>query len=137
MLEREMKALVDRLSTLRVRTWLVIDTPAGDQLNPIVAFEKNPSNPSFCVIPLESYSSKKERVERLFVSLRQEGVGIVDASLPFCDSKVCSGGSGEIAWYRDGGHLTDAGARAAAGQFLPVFASPNDYSPSPAESATR
>lgn len=121
--ERGLNDLVSRLADGGVRTWLVIDVPGEDELSPIAAFDANPNAPVLGSITLGQYMKTKKPEEDLFVSLSQKynGVYVVDPSLDLCDSEHCFGGKNEVVWYRDGGHLTDAGASAVKEQFRPVF----------------
>lgn len=121
--EENLKNLVRLLADSGVRTWLVIDVPGGDELSPVAAFDANPSAPMLGSITLSNYLKTKTREQELFDSLSRtySGVHVVDPSLNLCDSEHCFGGKEEVVWYRDGGHLTDAGARATAKQFRPIF----------------
>ena len=123
--ERNFRDVVRKLSESGVRTWLVIDVPSGDSLNPIVAYENNRSAPQLGTIPLSKYLVVKEREQSLLEPLSHTlgNVHIIDPSLDLCDNKNCLGGKGDKPWYRDGGHLTDAGANATRNQFLPIFTS--------------
>jgi hypothetical protein len=121
--ESNLKDLVKRLTDIGVRTWLVIDIPTGESLSPIRAYEKNPADPKLGSIPLDKYMETKEREQKLFDSLSHSSgeVRVIDPSLSFCDSENCLGGKDGAVWYRDSGHVTDEGAKAAKKQFLPIF----------------
>ena len=118
-----MKDIVSQLSENRIRIWLVIDIPIGVELNPVAAFVANPNAPEFGSITYNAYLKTKKREQDLFDSLSRTyiGVNVVDPSFNLCDSDNCFGGKGNVVWYRDGDHLTDAGAKAAMSQFHPIF----------------
>ena len=121
--ERNLKDLVQKLAGLGVRTWLVIDIPSGESLSPIVAYEKNPTNPKLGSIPLSKYMKTKVREQELFESLSRSfsEVRVIDPSLSLCDFESCLGGKNSMAWYRDTSHVSDTGAKAAREQFMPIF----------------
>lgn len=125
--EREFLDVVHKLSAIGVRTWIVIDPPAGDALNPIVAFEQNPRAPQFGAISLSEYVAlQKRREQSLFEPLSRTlgNVKVIDPSLNLCAESICPGGKDGIPWYRDSAHLTDAGAMTAKSQFVAVFVNP-------------
>ena len=121
--EKNLKELVKLLADSGVKTWLVIDVPTGNELNPVAAFNANPKSPVLGSITLGQYLKTKTREQNLFNSLSQtfSNVNVVDPSLNLCDSENCFGGKKEAVWYRDGGHLTDAGAQVARELFQPIF----------------
>ena len=121
--EEDLKFVVGRLHEMRVRVWLVIDIPISDELNPVLSFERNPESPKLGSVRVEEYMVTKLREKRLFESLVEiyPGVRIIDPSVSLCDSKYCYGGRDAVIWYKDGGHLTDAGALAAGDQFRPIY----------------
>ena len=121
--EKNLKNIVHKLAEKNVRTWLVIDIPAGDALNPIVAYEKDPNDPKLGSIPLDEFKKVKEREKKLFDSLSGEftGVRVIDPSINFCNSENCLGGENDVVWYRDSGHISNAGAKNAKEQFMPIF----------------
>lgn len=121
--EHQLIDVTRELSAQGVRLWLVIDVPESTALDPIVAYEKNPSNPQFGTLLLSEYTQVKHRQQLLFDSLSRESanVNIIDPSVDLCNKTVCPGGMGVTPWYRDRDHLSDAGAKAAQAQFLPVF----------------
>lgn len=124
--EAELDKVVGELSTLKVRIWLTIDTPAGAALDPLQAFERAPKSPKFGSVPAASEIARRLRERALFERLatRYPNVRVIDPSPSFCDEKQCWGGSGTTAWYRDGGHLSDAGALRAKDHFAVVFTDP-------------
>lgn len=121
--EKNLKSLVQKLSNIGVRTWLVVDVPGGAALDPIGAFLANPDAPVLGSIPLSEYLKIKNREKDLYDSLSRtySGVHTVDPAINLCDSKNCFGGLGNIIWYSDSTHLTDAGAKVAEAQFRPIF----------------
>lgn len=121
--EKYLKDLVSQLADSGVRTWLVIDVPGGTDLSPIAAYDANPDAPALGSITLSQYLKTKKREQYLFDSLSHtyRDVHVIDPSLNLCDSTHCFGGKGKEVWYRDGGHLTDAGANAAREQFHSLF----------------
>jgi peptidoglycan/LPS O-acetylase OafA/YrhL len=121
--EADLAKLVSQLSARRVRTWLVIDPPSDPELDPLASYEKNREAPRFGVVAYARYAPDKQRQQALFARLAKANpnVYVIDASTAVCGPEACLGGKGTQAWYRDVGHLTDAGARRARGQFLPVF----------------
>jgi peptidoglycan/LPS O-acetylase OafA/YrhL len=121
--EKNMNDLVRKLAEVRVRVWLVIDVPIGVELNPVAAFLTNPNAPEFGVIKLNKYLKTKKREQDFFYSLSHSysNVYVVDPSLSLCDSENCYGGKENVIWYKDSGHLTDAGAKQARPQFHPIF----------------
>jgi peptidoglycan/LPS O-acetylase OafA/YrhL len=121
--ENNLKNLVKQLAGNRIRTWLVIDVPSGDELSPITAFNANPTAPALGSITLSQYLKTKKRELDLYDSLSHTygDVHVVDPSRNLCDSEHCFGGKEGVVWYRDSGHLTDAGAKAAREQFQPIF----------------
>lgn len=121
--ERQLKDVVSKLSALGIRSWLVIDVPDSSALDPLVAYDKNPSNPQYGNVLFSEYSLVKHREQLLFDSLAHEynNVHVIDTSIDLCNKTVCSGGSGSTPWYRDRNHLTDAGAKATQARFIPVF----------------
>jgi hypothetical protein len=123
MFERMLDDVVGRVSALGVRTWLVADIPAGKDLDPLVAFEKNPSSPAFGSIPFAAYRASNQKEKALFASIagHHDRVFVIDPSPAFCSEAACVAGKGDTVWFRDTNHFTDSGARAAAAQFEPVF----------------
>lgn len=121
--EHQFIDVVDKLSKSGVRTWLVIDVPADNSLDPSVAYQKNPVEPQFGFITLSEYQKQKERQLSLFepLALNLSNVQIIDPSINLCNETNCLGGLGDKPWYRDPNHLTDAGAQVARTQFLPLF----------------
>jgi peptidoglycan/LPS O-acetylase OafA/YrhL len=121
--EKNLNALVRQLADIGVRTWLVIDVPGGVALNPIAAFVVNPQAPVLGAITLNEYLKTKKREQDLFISLSltYSNVNVVDPSLNLCNYENCFGGKDKVVWYKDSGHLTDAGAKAAMSQFQPIF----------------
>jgi len=121
--EADLAKLVGQLSAKRVRTWLVVDPPRAPELDPLAAFEKNHQSPRFAVVPFAQYAPDKQRQQALFARLAKAnpGVYVIDGSVAVCGPAGCRGGEGAQSWYRDVGHLTDAGARRARAQFLPAF----------------
>jgi hypothetical protein len=121
--EKNLNDLVRLLADIGIRTWLVIDVPMGNELNPVAAFNANPNGPLLGSVNLGRYLKTKKREQTLFNSLSQtyRDVHVVDPSLNLCDSEHCFGGKNEVVWYRDSRHLTDAGARATVEQFRPIF----------------
>jgi hypothetical protein len=121
--ENNLKDVVQQLADIGVRTWLVIDVPVGKPLDPIVAYKKNPSAPQLGAIPLSEYLETKEREQDLFESISgiSVNVHVIDPSLNLCDSENCLGGKDGVIWYRDSGHISDAGAEATRDQFEPIF----------------
>jgi peptidoglycan/LPS O-acetylase OafA/YrhL len=124
-LERDLVALVNQLVAHGIRTWLVIDTPNGPELDPIAAFERKPQEPAFGAVPATPLLQRGAREERFFQSLAAAHpaglVHIVNPTARLCDGDVCPGGRADVAWYRDTEHLTNAGAKLAAPSFAPVF----------------
>ena len=117
-----------KLAKRGVRTWIVIDVPNSNLLDPIDAYEKNPVNPQFGNIPFSEYMPLQQREKSFFDSVAHKfsNIRIVDPSVDLCSKVNCPGGKDDKSWYRDAGHLSDAGAAAAQGQFLPVFMSQPD-----------
>lgn len=122
-LEKSLEAVVANLEGLSVRIWLVVDTPRGLLLDPITAFEKNPSAPAPGKVPLSEFRPRQQRELSYFSQLasRHKDVNVIDPSSGLCDAEVCSAGRGNVIWYRDWSHVTDEGARTATGQFAPIF----------------
>lgn len=121
--ERGLADVVAKLSSRGVRTWLVIDTPSGKQLDPIASFEKNPQAPELGAVPLSDYQPRRLREGALFASLasKHPNVEIVDPASMLCGESVCSAGGGGEVWYRDTNHVTSAGAHVTEPRFAPVF----------------
>lgn len=121
--EDQLSAVVDALSARAGRIWLVVDTPSGRELDPITEFERNRRAPQFGAVSLQVYDPRRRRERELFRSLsaRHGNVGVIDPSVALCDDVRCPGGSGAEVWYRDTHHVTNAGARAAAKAFFPIF----------------
>jgi peptidoglycan/LPS O-acetylase OafA/YrhL len=119
--EHQLREVISKLTGVKV--WLVVDVPDSVELDPVVAYEKNPSNPIFGYVLLSDYVPVKHQQQLLFDSLSRDfsNVRIIDPSFDLCNITICSGGLGEISWYRDRNHLSDAGAMVAKSQFLPVF----------------
>jgi hypothetical protein len=121
--EKNLTDIVSRLAAIGVRTWLVIDVPAGPTLSPIIAYDANPDSPAVGSVTLSQYLKTKRREQILFDSLSHNyrNVHVIDPSLNLCNSEHCLGGKDKVIWYRDGEHLTDAGAYAASEQFYSLF----------------
>lgn len=122
--ERELAAVLDALSKQPVRIWLVVDTPSDPELDPVLAYKKRPAEPAFGSTPAPAQLARRSRERELFQRLASRlgpRVRVLDPSEQLCDERSCVGGRGDVAWYRDSEHLTDAGARVAAGQFAAVF----------------
>jgi len=121
--EKSLDEVVGKLAGLGVRIWLVTDTPQSPSFDPIAAFEQNPEAPRFGSVAVADFLPRKHKEEAFFTQLakRHRNVRIIDASAGLCDRKECVAGVGAVAWYRDAGHLTDAGAMTAASGFLPIF----------------
>jgi hypothetical protein len=121
--EKNLNYIVNQLSIKGVRVWLVIDIPVAKELSPIESFNKNPVSPVLGSILLSKYLITKNREINFFNDLahKHERVYVVDPSIELCDFTYCYAGKGEQVWYRDEGHLTDAGAKAMAAQFRPIF----------------
>jgi len=126
-LEKGLTRTVAHLVKHGKRVWLVVDTPGGDALDPLVAYAQNPRDPEVGSISWESYNQGSRLAElAVFQGLvaQFKGVHIIDASGVFCDASRCWGGRGSEVWYRDSTHLNNAGARALASFFTPVFEHP-------------
>ncbi len=121
--EKNMNELVRVLSEVAVRVWLVIDVPIGVELNPVAAFLKNPSLPQLGAISINKYLITKKRELDFFNSLSHSysNVNVIDPSLSLCDTEYCYGGKENEVWYKDSGHLTDAGAKQTRMQFNSIF----------------
>lgn len=123
-LQRQFTDTVSSLSQQNVTVWLVVDSPSGDTLDPVTAFSKNPDNPQVGSITLAAYNKNSRLMELAFFQRLREkfsNVHIIDASSVFCDQTQCWGGKGNDVWYRDSGHLNNAGSLAASAFFLPSF----------------
>lgn len=119
--ESELTQLVSALSSRNLRVWLVVDPPASPAFDPVTEYERNPASPAFGRVPISAYAPERDRERALFTALQSDRVHVVDPSLLLCQPTECSGGNGTDAWYRDPGHVTDAGARAARAAFGIVF----------------
>jgi hypothetical protein len=121
--QQQLSTLVDRLTEKRVRIWLVIDTPAAPELDPLVAYEKNPSAPAAARVPIDAFRHRWREEQPFFASLARthETLHVVDPSSLLCDGEACFGGKDGEVWYRDSQHLTHAGARRAKDVFVPIF----------------
>ena len=121
--EQNLRKLVHRLAGVEVRIWLVVDVPTGRDLDPNTAYAKNPKNPKVGSISLTDYKNRSEREHKLYDSLAGSygTVKVIDPSNSLCDGQNCFGGKGNVVWYRDAGHVSDAGARATREEFAPVF----------------
>ena len=123
-LEHQFTNTVSSLSEQNVTIWLVVDSPSGAALDPVTAFTQNPDNPQFGSIALDAYNKNSRLKElALFQRLQEKfpNVHIIDASLVLCDKTQCWGGKGNDVWYRDSGHLNNAGSLAVSDFFLPSF----------------
>jgi peptidoglycan/LPS O-acetylase OafA/YrhL len=121
--EEQLAKVVQKILKSDIRVWLVIDVPSDKSLNPLFAYEKNPSDPKFGFIPFNIFLKQKIRQEVLFKSLALSSgnVRIIDPSVNLCNEFFCPGGLGDKPWYRDENHLTNAGANVVFEQFLPIF----------------
>jgi peptidoglycan/LPS O-acetylase OafA/YrhL len=121
--EKQLTYVVQRLAALGARTWLVTDVPTAPQLDPVVAFEQNPTAPRFGTVGMRDFAVQKQKEVAFFGALARSNpnVQVLDSSVGLCDAETCFAGRGETAWYRDSGHLTDAGARTAVSEFRAVF----------------
>lgn len=121
--ESQFREVVGKFSASGVRTWIVLDVPESVNLDPVVAYEKNPANPEFGSVLLTDYEPVKHRQQQLFDTISREfnHVYIIDPSIDLCNKMLCPGGKGNASWYRDRDHITDAGALVARAQFLSVF----------------
>lgn len=121
--EGQLTDVIHKLSVKGIKTWLVIDVPSDDSLSPLVAYDKNPHDPRFGFIAISEYQHQRERQLSLFLPLANtlRNVHIIDPGINLCNNAICVSGMGNKSWYRDGNHLTDAGAKVVSKQFLPVF----------------
>lgn len=122
--EASLGMMVGRIAAMGMRIWLVIDVPVGKELDPLTAYSENPLHPVPGSLPTTDYAPRHEREMRVFKGLQQlhpAQVHIVDPSDVFCDKARCVAGRDGEVWYRDSNHLTNNGARAGAGVFVPVF----------------
>jgi hypothetical protein len=112
------------LSERNIQVWLVVDSPTAPDFDPVVALAKNPDDPQPGTIPIETYN-KNSRLAELITFQRLQSqyrnVHIIDSSSVLCDLVQCVAGQGNEVWYRDSGHLNNAGALAISAFFEPAF----------------
>ena len=123
-LEQQLTKIVGNLTQQNIAVWLVVDSPSGSELDPINALAKNPNHPQIGYISLAVYNEgSRLRELALFQRLQSRfaNVHIIDTSPVFCNQDSCFGGKGHDVWYRDAGHLNNAGTQAISNYFLPVF----------------
>jgi len=138
-LRADIVAVVHALRAAKVRVWLVVDSPRGAALDPVVAFRARPEAPVAGSVPRSDHDAARAFERALFEELaRADGeVRVVDPTPHLCDDTACFGGRDGAVWYRDEGHLSNAGARAAAAAFAPIFSSSTTAEPpSPPSPAT-
>ena len=123
-LEQQLVQTVAELTQHHMAVWLVVDTPGGDALDPMTAYAKQPQHPQVGSVSWAHYNQTSRHTElAVFQRLVEKfpNVRIIDTSGVFCDATQCWGGQGGQVWYRDATHLNNAGTRAIASHFLPVF----------------
>lgn len=124
LLESQLAQTVAHLTQHNIAVWLVVDSPGGNELDPQIAYAKQPNSPQVGSVPWTKYNQMSRLVElQVFQRLVEKfpNVHVIDTSDVFCDAKQCWGGKGGEVWYRDATHLNNAGSRAVASHFLPVF----------------
>jgi hypothetical protein len=124
LLEAQLAQTVAQLTQLNIAVWLVVDSPGGDDLDPQIAYAKQPNQPQVGNVPWTQYNQMSRQLElSVFRRLVEKfpNVHVIDTSDVFCDAKQCWGGKGGEVWYRDATHLNNAGSKAVAAHFLPVF----------------
>lgn len=122
--ERSFVKTIRTISQQGVNIWLMVDIPTGDALDPQTAIKRNPDDPHAGSISLAAYNEgcrfKQlaffQRLKAQFPKIR-----IIDTSPAFCDQTKCWSGKGNEVWYRDSGHLNDAGGLIISSYFLPAF----------------
>ena len=123
-LEQQLVQAVAELTQHHMAVWLVVDTPGGEALDPMTAYAKQPKHPQVGSVSWGHYNQTSRQMElAVFQRLVDKfpNVRIIDTSGVFCDATQCWGGRGGEVWYRDATHLNNAGARAMASYFVPVF----------------
>lgn len=121
--ERSLMDTVAQLAKTQANIWLVVDAPSSQSLDPLSSYLSRPNAPSYGVMLMHDEKASESRQLRLFESIAKkfDRVKIIDATKAYCGAVYCTdGGEGEV-WYRDGGHITDEGARAAKEYFMPIF----------------
>lgn len=104
--------------------WLMVDIPTGNELDPNYAITENPNNPHAGRISAAAYNEDSRLKQLAFFQRLQKQfpkIHIVDTSPAFCDQTTCWSGKGNEVWYRDGGHLNDAGVLRISSYFSPIF----------------
>jgi len=123
-LEQQFTQTIRTLAQQNLTIWLVVDIPVGTELDPTTAIAKNPDDPRVGSVPMEIYNNGSRLKElEIFKRLQTQfgNIHIIDTSSVFCDQVNCFGGKGNDVWYRDLGHLNNAGVQAVSSFFLPVF----------------
>ena len=101
----------------------MVDVPSHPLLDPLTAFRRDPGHPTLGAAPIQAYAARRARERGLLtpMSLEAPRVRVIDPSVDLCGVEECPGGRDGVPWYRDAGHVSEAGARAARAQFVPVF----------------
>lgn len=119
----EIRAVVALLREARIRVWLVVDSPRGDALDPVVAYRARPDDPVAGSVPRAEHDAARDFERILFSELAHADrqVLVLDPTPFLCDATACPGARDGAVWYRDPHHLTEAGTRAAGPAFDPLF----------------
>ncbi len=122
--EQSFVKTIRAVSQQGLNIWLMLDIPVGNELDPNNAIKRNPNNPHAGSISVAAYN-EGSRLKQLafFQRLKAQfpNIHIIDTSPAFCGQTHCWSGKGNEVWYRDGGHLNDAGGLRISSYFLPVF----------------
>lgn len=122
--EAELTSIVERLHVAGVRVWLSVDIPVGPELSPSAAYKQNPDAPGWGVLDAEAHDKVRQRELALFRTIQSvhTNVHILDPTYLLCTpSAGCPSGEHATAYYRDGSHLTSAGAARARQVYEEVF----------------
>ena len=124
LLEQQLTDTVAELSKHHMAVWLVVNAPGGNALDPMMVLAQQPNQPKVGSVSWAHFNQTSRQVElAVFQRLVEKfpNVHIIDTSSAFCDLSQCWGGKGGEVWYRDATHLNNAGTRAIASFFKPVF----------------
>lgn len=115
--------MVQRLADAGVRVWLSVDIPVANTLSPRHALAENPTQPTWGTLDNQTHNAVRQRTLTLFESIAEtRPVYILDPTDAFCsEASGCVSGHENTAYYRDGSHLTSAGAQRARTVYAKVF----------------
>lgn len=125
-LREQLDAIVGKLQERDLRVWLSVDVPNDKGFSPSVIYEENPTTPVFGVKPWSEFALVRQKELDFFEELasKYSNLRVLDPTDAFCvRDEGCFSGMNDEVWYRDGDHITTAGAFRARDIYAEIFKS--------------